>query len=129
MIGIQKIIKYYLSGLACFSLDFAVTWMCYSILLVNPYIAHGIGWLLSTGCSFQLNRMWVFGDRDDARGKFTIFIALALLAVVISTVLLHVLHRIAGLDFYLAKFIAMGMVSVMNYVLVSRFIFDRRDDP
>ncbi|HWK56406.1 MAG TPA: GtrA family protein [Parapedobacter sp.] len=124
MMGIRKFIKYYLSGFACFGLDFAVTWACFSVMGIDPYIAHGIGWSVATGCSFQSNRMWVFVDRGNGLRKFAAFITLALFAVVISTVLLHVLHRMAGLEFYLSKFAAMGVVSVMNYVLVSRFIFN-----
>jgi len=38
--------------------------------------------------------------------------------------LLHVLHNIVDLDFYLSKFAAMGTVSIVNYIVVSRFIFD-----
>ena len=124
---VVRIIKYYLSGLICFATDFLVTGIGISVLGLPPYLSHGIGWLVATGCNFQLNRMWVFGDQRNGRRKFTAFVALALFALVCSTSLLYLLNEIAGLNFYFAKLCAMLTVSVVNYMVVSRFIFTNRN--
>ncbi|MEC3881959.1 GtrA family protein [Parapedobacter sp. 10938] len=122
-----QIIKYYLSGLICFATDFLVTGLGISMLGLPPYVSHGIGWLVATGCNFQLNRMWVFGDQGRVRWKFMAFVALALFSLVCSTALLYLLNQIVGLPFYFAKLCAMLTVSLMNYLVVSRFIFVNRD--
>lgn len=123
----MRIIKYYFSGLICFVADFLVTGIGISVLELPPYLSHGIGWLVATGFNFQLNRMWVFGDRGKVQWKFTAFFALAFFALVSGTGLLYLLNEIAGLNFYFAKLCAMLTVSAVNYMVVSRFIFANRD--
>lgn len=108
-------------------MDFVVTWFSITLIDLSPYLSHGIGWLVATGCSFQLNRMWVFEDRGKAQWKFTAFFALAFFALVSGTGLLYLLNQIAELNFYFAKLCAMLTVSVVNYMVVSRFIFTNRD--
>ncbi|MFB2120741.1 GtrA family protein [Parapedobacter sp. 2B3] len=121
-----QIIKYYLSGLTCFGIDFLVTGLAISTLGLHPYVSHGTGWLVATTCNFQLNRMWVFGDRGKVQWKFTAFFALAFFALVSGTGLLYLLNQIAEFNFYFAKLCAMLTVSVVNYIVVSRFIFANR---
>ncbi|MFC7526949.1 GtrA family protein [Parapedobacter sp. GCM10030251] len=123
---LTKLTKYYLSGLTCFGIDFLVTGMGIFLLELPEYVSHSIGWLVASGCNFQLNRIWVFEDRSKVRWKFKAFVVLALFALVGGTALLWLLNQIAGLNFYFAKLSAMLAMSFVNYMVVSKVIFANR---
>lgn len=93
---------------------------------VGYQVANGIGYLTGTLVSFVLNRSITFRTPDRVILRLTLFIGVAALGFLTSSVLLWFLIDFIGLDARLAKLATLPVVVALQFTL-NRFITFRSD--
>lgn len=110
-------------GVVGTAVHYAAMFAAVELLHVSPVIGSGIGFLVSLGASYALNRMWTFDKRPPwARGFLVYFLVCAVgLAINMGIVALGVS---AGLHYMVAQVIATPVALLWNF-FSSRFIVFR----
>ncbi|WP_257656630.1 GtrA family protein [Parapedobacter lycopersici] len=115
---INKFLKFGLVGLSGVVVDFGVTWGCKEKLHLHKYVANSLGFMVATVSNYLLNKFWTFHavGRDAMFIEFSKFFGIALVGLLINNLILYVVHEKLGLNFYLAKVFAIGMVAIWNFM-------------
>ncbi|WP_231464129.1 GtrA family protein [Pedobacter sp. Leaf132] len=122
---IFRILKFGLTGLLGMAIDFGATWLCKEKLKINKYIANAVGFSLAVTNNYLINRIWTFQSTNTHWGtEFFKFLAVSLFGLVLNTVIIYFFHqRKNGINFYLAKFFAIVLVFIWNFLANMLFTF------
>ncbi|WP_018479574.1 GtrA family protein [Pontibacter roseus] len=121
-----KFLKFGLVGFSGLVLDFGVTFVAKERLRWNKYIANSLGFIVASVNNYILNRLWTFHSADpDIGWQFSKFLGVALAGLLLNNLIVYLLTEKAKLNFYLAKFIAIVVVFVWNFLLNYLYTFTR----
>jgi putative flippase GtrA len=121
-----KLLKFGLVGFSGLIVDFGVTYILKEKLKANKYLANGLGFCLAVVSNFILNKIWTFDDKSLAYfPQFLSFAAVAIGGLLINQAILFMLHERFKLNFYLAKLLAIGVVTVWNFGFSNFIVFSQ----
>ena len=121
---ILKMIKFGLVGFLGMIIDFSTTWLCKEKLKWNRYVANGCGFTLAVVCNYLINRRWTFASSNPLWVKeFTIFLIVSLTGLLLNTSFLYFFHQKKEKEFYIAKFMAILVVFLWNFLANFFFTF------
>ncbi len=121
---ILKMIKFGLVGLAGMVIDFGTTWLCKEKFRWNKYVANGCGFTLAVICNYLINRNWTFSSSNPSWvNEFSIFVLVSLIGLLLNTGFLYFFHQKKDKNFYVAKFMAIVLVFVWNFLANYFFTF------
>ena len=121
---ILKMIKFGLVGLVGMMVDFGTTWLCKEKLKWNKYISNACGFTLAVICNYNINRRWTFSSTNPHWLKeFIVFLSVSLIGLLINTSFLYFFHQKKDKNFYIAKFLAIIIVFVWNFLANFFFTF------
>ena len=114
---ILKMIKFGLVGLFGMLIDFGVTWLCKEKLKWNKYIANGCGFTMAVISNYIINRHWTFTSNNPRwLMEFIIFLSVSLVGLLLNTSFLYFFHNKKDKNFYIAKFMAILVVFIWNFL-------------
>jgi len=113
-----KFLRFGLVGLSGVVVDFGVTWLGKERLGLHKYIANSLGFSTATVSNYFLNKYWTFqsAGQQGMFVEFSKFAGFAVVGLLINNAVLFVLHGKLKLNFYLSKLIAIGIVSIWNFL-------------
>jgi len=119
-----KFIKFSAVGFSGMILDFGTTWILKEKLKVNKYISNSLGFILAATSNYILNRYWTFhsGNRQVAT-EYLSFMIIALAGLGINNFVIFLFHDKLKLNFYIAKVLAVGVVTLWNFGMNYLFTF------
>ncbi len=117
-------VKFAIVGGSGVVVDFGITYLLKEKANMNRYIANSLGFITAASSNFFLNRWWTFHSHNPhiSREYFS-FIGIAIVGLVINNAVLYVLHEKAHKHFYLSKLLAIGVVTLWNFVMNYFFTF------
>ncbi|MET4083454.1 putative flippase GtrA [Pedobacter sp. UYP30] len=120
-----RIIKFGLTGFLGMAIDFGATWLFKEKIKINKYVANAIGFSLAVTNNYFINRIWTFQSTNPHLGtEFSKFIFVSLVGLGLNTFIIYLFHqRKDGINFYLAKFFAIVIVFVWNFLANWLFTF------
>ena len=119
-----KFLKFGVVGASGVVVDFGVTWLFREKLRLNQYVANSTGFLCAVVSNYVLNRIWTFASRDPSIAtQFGKFLLAALIGLAINNAIIYVLNERGRVNFYLAKLIATGVVTLWNFWANYTFTF------
>ena len=120
-----RIIKFGLTGLLGMAIDFGATWLFKEKIKINKYIANAIGFSIAVTNNYFINRIWTFESTNPHLGtEFTKFVFVSLVGLGLNTYIIYLFHqRKNGVNFYLAKFFAIVIVFIWNFLANWLFTF------
>ncbi|MBC7418222.1 MAG: GtrA family protein [Pedobacter sp.] len=120
-----RIIKFGLTGFLGMAIDFGATWLFKEKIKINKYIANAIGFSLAVTNNYYINRIWTFQSTNPHLGtEFTKFVFVSLVGLGLNTFIIYLFHqRKDGINFYLAKFFAIVIVFIWNFLANWLFTF------
>jgi putative flippase GtrA len=119
-----KAIKFGLVGFSGLLIDFGITYLLKEKLNSNKYLANASGFCTAVVSNFMLNKIWTFDDKSQAYiPQFLAFAMVALGGLLINQTILYLLHEKIKLNFYLAKLLAIGVVTIWNFGLSNFLVF------
>lgn len=120
-----RLLKYALVGILGMTIDFSVTWTCKERFRFNKYLANSIGFSLAVIGNFLLNRYWTFNQNAGAAEiQFVKFVSVSVAGLVMNNLLLFILLKTAGRNFYFLKLVVIGIVFCWNYLANLLFTFN-----
>lgn len=121
---ILKFLKFCLVGFSGMLVDFGFTWLCKEKFKWNKYVSNSIGFVLAATNNYIWNRWWTFqSDNANIPTEYGKFFVISVIGLGLNNLVIYLLHEKLKLNFYLAKLIAIGVVTVWNFTMNYRFTF------
>ncbi|NLV19216.1 MAG: GtrA family protein [Bacteroidetes bacterium] len=122
---ILKFLKFCVVGFSGMLIDFGTTWLLKEKAGVNKYIANSTGFILAASSNYIWNRVWTFqSNNDQIAVEYFSFIFISLAGLAINNFVIYILNDRLRINFYISKLLAIGVVTIWNFVM--NFIFTFR---
>ncbi len=116
--------KFGVVGFSGLILDFGITYLFKEKLRVNKYVANGLGFSVAVVSNFILNKWWTFENiEQNYLPQFLNFALVAMGGLAINQLILYLLHEKVNLNFYFAKLLAIGVVTLWNFGFSNYVVF------
>ena len=94
-------------------------------LRLNKYIANSTGFICAATTNWLLNRIWTFQSHDPQISRqYLLFLAISLIGLGINNGIIYLLADRGKLNFYLSKLLAIGVVTIWNFLMNFFFTFN-----
>ena len=121
---IVKFLKFCVVGFSGMVVDFGTTWLCKEKFGWNKYVSNSIGFTLAATNNYLWNRLWTFqSTSSEIPVEYGKFLIIAIIGLGINNLVIYLLHDKLKLNFYLSKLIAIGVVTIWNFVMNYLFTF------
>ena len=121
---IYKFIKYCIVGLSGVIIDFSVTWLLKEKLHLNKYIANTAGFVSAASSNYILNRIWTFeSENPRITYEYVSFFVISLTGLGLNNLIIWICADKIKWNFYFSKIIAIGIVTLWNFVMNYFFTF------
>lgn len=119
-----KFLKFGAVGFSGVFVDFGVTWLCREKLRLNQYLANSTGFLCAVVSNYILNRVWTFESQDpEVAMQFSKFLGASIIGLALNNGIIYLLNERLGINFYAAKLVATGVVTIWNFWANYTFTF------
>lgn len=117
-IVVIKFLKFCVVGLSGMMIDFGTTWLLKEKAGINKYIANSTGFILAASSNYIWNRVWTFhSSNDQIAVEYLSFIIISVAGLGINNFIIFLLNDKLKFNFYLSKLIAIGVVTIWNFVM------------
>ena len=114
---ILKFLKFAAVGATGVIVDYGFTYLFKEKFKVHKYLANSIGFTIAASTNYVLNRIWTFeSDNPDIAVEYGEFLVISLIGLGLNNLLLWIFHSRFNLNFYVAKLIAIGFVTIWNFL-------------
>jgi len=114
----MKFLKFCVVGFSGMIIDFSTTWFLKEKVRINKYIANSSGFILAATSNYIWNRVWTFHSENRyVVTEYFSFILISLAGLAINNFIIFLLNDKLRLNFYLSKLIAVGVVTVWNFLM------------
>ena len=113
---IRKFLKFGIVGFSGLFIDFGFTYLSKEKLRVQKYFSNAIGFMMAASSNYILNRIWTFHSEDPkVLVEYSQFMFISLLGLAINTLVLWLIVSKLKWNFYIAKLVAIAVVTVWNF--------------
>lgn len=120
----MKFLKFCVVGFSGMVVDFGFTWLCKEKFKWNKYVSNSLGFVLAATNNYIWNRWWTFqSDNANIPIEYGKFLVISVIGLGLNNLVVYLLHEKLKLNFYFAKLIAIGVVTIWNFVMNYRFTF------
>ena len=121
---IEQLIKFCVVGGSGVAVDFSVTYLFKEVMRINKYIANSLGFITAATSNYLLNRLWTFrSDDPQILRQYLLFLAIAMVGLLLNNGIIYLLHGRRQINFYVAKLLAIGVVTLWNFFMNYYFNF------
>ena len=114
---ILKFFKFAAVGLSGLLVDYAFTYIFKEIVKVQKYVANSIGFTIAASSNYFLNRVWTFeSENPDIAVEYTEFLLISIVGLGLNNLILWLIVSKFNINFYLAKFFAIIVVTLWNFL-------------
>ena len=119
-----KFIKFCAVGFSGMIIDFGTTWILKERVRLNKYVANSTGFTLAATSNYFLNRFWTFhSENQQVAIEYFSFMIISVAGLAINNFVIFLVHDKMKQNFYIAKVIAVGVVTLWNFVMNYLFTF------
>ncbi|MCS6981550.1 MAG: GtrA family protein [Flavobacteriales bacterium] len=112
----RKFLKFGIVGSTGVVIDFAVTWLLKEKLHINAYMANSVGFVCAASNNWLLNRIWTFRNRNPQLiRQYLLFMLISVIGLGLNNLVVWFCSEVVGINFYLAKLAAVGVVMFWNF--------------
>lgn len=120
-----KFLKFGVVGFSGVFVDFGITWLCREKIKLNQYLANSTGFLCAVISNYILNRIWTFHSQDPSvMMQFSKFLLASLIGLAINNGIIYLFNERGKVNFYVAKLVATGVVTLWNFWANYTFTFN-----
>jgi putative flippase GtrA len=123
---INQVIRYLISGVIAFLIDFGILYFCTEQLKLHYIISSIIGFSVGLFIIYIFSIYWIFNYRKTkAIYEILIFIFTGLIGILLTTVLMWVLTESFQLYFLFSKLITTVVVFIWNFLSRKLLLFSK----
>ena len=113
-----KFLKFCVVGFSGMVIDFSTTWLLKEKAKVNKYVANSTGFILAATSNYIWNRIWTFqSENSQIAVEYFSFILISIAGLGINNFVIYLLNDRLKINFYLSKLLAIGVVTVWNFLM------------
>ena len=113
-----KFLKFCVVGFSGMVIDFSTTWLLKEKAKVNKYVANSTGFILAATSNYIWNRIWTFqSENSQIAVEYLSFILISVAGLGINNFVIYLLNDRLKINFYLSKLLAIGVVTVWNFLM------------
>lgn len=114
---ILKFLKFAAVGLTGLFVDYAFTYLFKEIFKVQKYVSNSIGFTIAATSNYVLNRIWTFeSDNPDIVLEYSEFLIISIIGLGLNNLILWLIVSRFRINFYVAKFFAICVVTLWNFL-------------
>jgi putative flippase GtrA len=114
---ILKFLKFAAVGFSGLFVDYAFTYIFKEWVRVQKYVANSIGFTIAASSNYVLNRVWTFeSDNPDIIIEYSEFLIISIIGLGINNLVLWLIVSRLRINFYVAKFFAICVVTLWNFL-------------
>jgi putative flippase GtrA len=114
---ILKFLKFAAVGLSGLFVDYFFTYIFKEIFKVQKYISNSIGFTIAATSNYILNRIWTFeSQNEEIVMEYSSFLIISVIGLGLNNLILWLILRKLQINFYLAKFFAICVVTLWNFL-------------
>jgi len=114
---ILKFLKFAAVGFSGLLVDYAFTYIFKEFVKVQKYVANSIGFTIAASTNYILNRVWTFeSENPDIAVEYTEFLLISIVGLGLNNLILWLIVSKFKINFYLAKFFAICVVTLWNFL-------------
>lgn len=114
----QKFIRFCVVGFSGMVIDFSTTFLLKEKVKVNKYIANSTGFILAASSNYIWNRFWTFhSENNHIVTEYLSFIVISLIGLALNNLIIYILSDKLKFNFYFAKLVAIGIVTIWNFIM------------
>lgn len=114
---ILKFFKFAAVGFTGLIVDYAFTYLFKEVFKVQKYISNSIGFTIAATSNYVLNRIWTFeSDNPDIVIEYSEFLIISIVGLGINNLILWLIVSRFKINFYVAKFFAICVVTLWNFL-------------
>jgi putative flippase GtrA len=114
---ILKFLKFAAVGFSGLFVDYAFTYIFKEWVKVQKFIANSIGFTIAASTNYILNRIWTFeSENPEIAFEYTSFLIISIIGLGINNLVLWLILRKFKINFYVAKFFAIVVVTLWNFL-------------
>lgn len=117
----RDLILYGIIGCCASGLDFVIYTILIKYICVYYIYANSISVLAGISTSFILNRKYNFKVKDHTVRRFSIFLSVGLMGLILSNIILYICISIIDLNELVSKFLSIVLVVFLQFLL-NKFI-------
>lgn len=117
----RDLILYGIIGCCASGLDFVIYTILVKYICVYYIYANSISVLAGISTSFILNRKYNFKVKDHTVRRFSIFLSVGLMGLILSNIILYICISIIDLNELVSKFLSIVLVVFLQFLL-NKFI-------
>jgi putative flippase GtrA len=115
---LAKFIKFCLIGFSGMIIDFGITWLLKEKVRLNKYIANSSGFILAASSNYLWNRWWTFNSGNiHILAEYFSFLLISIAGLALNNFIIFILNDRVKIGFYFSKLIAVGAVTMWNFIL------------
>lgn len=121
---ILRLCKFCVVGCSGMVVDFGITWLCKEKAGWNKYVSNSLGFIFAATNNYIWNRLWTFGSQSESIAyEYGSFVLIAIVGLGLNNLIIYLLHGKCRFNFYIAKVVAIGLVTIWNFVMNYLFTF------
>ena len=121
---LMRFVRFGIVGCSGMLIDFGVTWLCKEKFRWNKYLSNSLGFIIAATNNYLWNRLWTFQSQSEAVAReYISFVVIAVIGLGLNNLIIYLLHERLHLNFYLSKLIAIGCVTLWNFIMNYVFTF------
>lgn len=121
---IYKFLKFCAVGFSGVFVDFGLTWLLKEKAKFNKYLASSLGFVTAATSNYFLNRFWTFHSQNNQIvTEYFSFFFISIMGLGIVNLLIYIANDRLKINFYVAKLLAIVVVTIWNFVMNYSFTF------
>lgn len=121
---LMKFLKFGIVGFTGLFVDYGFTYLCKEIFKIQKFVSNSIGFTLAASSNYILNRIWTFKSTNpDIAVEYSEFLIISLIGLALNNFILWLLLKRFNWNFYFCKLIAIGFVTIWNFLANALFTF------
>jgi len=125
----QRLLHYATSGSSAFAIEYSSFLILFYHYHITAVIANTVSFVLGFTTSFILNRLWVFGQKEQTKQvlhQISLYLVIAFINLAITDIAIHFLVN-AHVPAFIAKIILVIIVACWNFIIFKKIIFTHRN--
>jgi len=120
---IFKFFKFVIVGFSGMVIDFSVTILLKEKLKLHRYLSSSVGFIIAASSNYLFNRIWTFESSNPRiLMEYGTFIFISVIGLGINNLFLYIFEK--RFKFYLAKFFAIVVTTIWNFIANSYLTFN-----
>lgn len=119
----HQLVRYLITGFSSAAIELSLLYIFRDIVRFTVIEANSIALTIVFWFNFLMNRHWSFKSKSGIKKQLMLYAALFVFNLGASDLIMYILVTLLGIQYLLAKILAIGAVVTWNFVIYKKVIY------